>query len=247
MPADARLLLRAAVASSSTSSENGIKDRFASYQPKTKALRCTACDYLIIKHESLWASHAASKSHRNNVATIRREEEEKERVRELQREEEEAAMQEKEEQTATGSKRKERGPDEETTKKAKTIEVNGQSTTADAEWERFQREVLNAATTADQPSSSNYANATIEVRPALNSSYGDNDIDEESDEEENGPLQKVAETEAERRVRLDREDREEILARLEEEQRVQDEADERVSALKSRFEKLKQARAAKKR
>jgi zinc finger protein 830 len=58
---------------------------------------------------------------------------------------------------------------------------------------------------------------------------------------------KVMKTDTQKRARLEREEREEILARFEEEQRVQDEADERVNALKIRLERLKQARLNKKR
>ncbi|KAE8212746.1 hypothetical protein CF327_g3657 [Tilletia walkeri] len=74
MATDARSLLRAAT----SQRRAGIQDRFASYHPTTQALRCAACAYLPIKHESLWSSHASSKSHRVNVARVLSEEKEKE-------------------------------------------------------------------------------------------------------------------------------------------------------------------------
>lgn len=247
MPTDARLLLRAAVASSSAQSlsDGGIKDRFASYHPKTRALRCTACDFLNIKHESLWASHAASKSHRSNVAKLKREEEEKEMER--KRQQQASAIQQEEsvveEVGSLGNKRKERGLEHESSKRAKK---GDRDQAEDLEWERFQREVLDAPSTIEQPSLSTYAEATIEVAPALRPGVNGEIGEEEDEVDEEDMNQQATETDAERRSRLEREDREEILARLEEEQRLQDEADERVSALKNRFEKLKQARAAKK-
>lgn len=245
MPADARALLRAAASSSAQGATEGIKDRFASYHPKTRALRCLACNYLVIKHESLWASHAASKSHRSNAAQVRKSEEEHE---EQQKQQRRAAQVDNVD--GTGGKRKgheeeDQNGDEEAAKRARKSET---AQPVDAEWERFQREVLNAPSAEQQPSLTSYADATIEVGPELRRAHGDDreetrEVEEEEDEEDElGQANKV-ETEAERRTRLEREEREEILARFEEEQRVQDEADERVAALKSRFERLKQARA----
>ena len=242
MPADARALLRAAASSSAQGATEGIKDRFASYHPKTRALRCLACNYLVIKHESLWASHAASKSHRSNAAQVRKTEEEHE---EQQKQQRRAAQVDN--MDGTGGKRKgheeeDQNGDEEAAKRARKSET---AQPVDAEWERFQREVLDAPSAEQQPSLTSYADATIEVGPELRRAPGDDREEaEEEDEEEDEPERaNKVETEAERRARLEREDREEILARFEEEQRVQDEADERVAALKSRFERLKQARA----
>ncbi|KAL9936741.1 hypothetical protein V8E36_004809 [Tilletia maclaganii] len=71
MASDARSLLRAAAQQRKA---DGIQDRYASYHPTTQALRCAACAFLPIKHDSLWSSHASSKSHRNNVARLNSEE-----------------------------------------------------------------------------------------------------------------------------------------------------------------------------
>ncbi|EKC99356.1 hypothetical protein A1Q2_06293 [Trichosporon asahii var. asahii CBS 8904] len=64
--------------------------------------------------------------------------------------------------------------------------------------------------------------------------------------EEKEPTPEPEETEQERRERLAREEKEEIIARLEEEQRAQEDADNRVLALKARMEALKKKREAKK-
>ncbi|CAK9783262.1 hypothetical protein CC85DRAFT_325137 [Cutaneotrichosporon oleaginosum] len=64
------------------------------------------------------------------------------------------------------------------------------------------------------------------------------------DGEEREPTPEPEETEAERRARIAREEREEVLARLEEEQRAQEDADARVDALKARMEALKKKREA---
>lgn len=253
MPADPKLLLRAAVASSSAQgSGDGIKDRFASYHPKTRALRCVACDYLAIKHESLWASHAASKSHRSNVSRVKGEEEAKE-AKLISAKQTQASM--TDEDTIGTNKRKDhedvsgaRQPDEDT-KRIKSSPKRFESGPIDAEWERFQREVLNASSSSNgQAPLSTYANATIEVAPSLKPGINGRETEEpgEDEEEEEVTTLDKTETEAEKRARLEREEREEIIARLEEEQRLQDEADERVNALKNRFERLKQARASKK-
>lgn len=242
MPVDARSLLRAATASSS----EGIKDRFASYHPKTRALRCLACNYLPIKHESLWASHTASKSHRSNVAQVRKkEEEQEEKERRTKNEQAEST----EEPAATGSKRKGEDDVEETDNEekdpAKRARKDPGEAQVDSEWERFQREVLNAPTATQQPAFDSYADATIEVAPEL--IRGINGLEGVDDDEVEEEVEvKVKETDAEKRARLEREEREEILARFEEEQRVQDEADERVSALKDRLQRLRQARNARK-
>lgn len=250
MPADARSLLRAAAAqkraapsssagagasSSSSGGATAIPDRFASYHRKTGALRCLACD-LTIKHESLWASHAASKSHRAKAEEIKRAEAEEAEKKQRKAEEEEAAQRQREAQAAASSssaagKRKgeqfsseDGGQGDQTAKKR--AKINEEQN--DTEWERFQREVMSQASESDaQPDRGLYsAGATIEVAPKLRQvpgraplEDGEEEIEEEAEEEE--------ETEEEKRARLDREEREEIMARFEEEQRIQDEANER--------------------
>lgn len=264
MPADARSLLRAAAAqkrgvglasssaSSSSSSGNAtsttaIPDRFASYHRKTGALRCSACD-LTIKHESLWASHAASKSHRARTDEVRRAEAEQEAraaAAATEREERERVQKEEEERGAqaaatavagssSGAKRKGGGDDDsqrgaDGNAAEKRVRLAGEVESVDPEWERFQREVIAQASESDAHQQADRAiysaNATIEVAPRLRQVPGGADDAEEEAEEEQE--EEEEETEEEKRARLDREEREEILARFEEEQRIQDEANER--------------------
>ncbi|UZJ54047.1 hypothetical protein CBS101457_003367 [Exobasidium rhododendri] len=253
MPVDSRSLLRAASAaasSSALSSQEGIKDRFASYHPTTKLLRCLACQYVVVKHESLWASHTASKSHRSNVAQIRIQEEEN---RERDRQGESKANGQEKATEASGSKRK--GIDDEmgvemNSDAAKRFRNDTRIGEVDTEWEKFQREVLNAPSALRPPPLSTYADATIEVAPELRRGNVNADVDVDADGEEGDEVDEVVvkkrETEVERKTRLEQEEREEILSRFEEEQRVQDEADERVTALRNRLERIKQARSARK-
>lgn len=142
-------------------------------------------------------------------------------------------------------------------RKKSEVETAVPSSGDDDEWALFQREVLSmadqpqgedrsasshpinhtkAASSNDQEPRSRpshapanegaspdaYANATVEVAPQLNKA-GDGTALEGSD----GTATQFEETEAQKRRRRVREDKEEIMARLEEEQRQQDEADER--------------------
>ncbi|CAO1616137.1 unnamed protein product [Sympodiomycopsis kandeliae] len=120
----------------------------------------------------------------------------------------------------------------------------------DDDWLQFQKDILagpsgegtdNTAESGTGPgaktngSASNYSvNATIEAAPQL--VRPDGTADAESDEEE---------TPEEIQARKAQEEREEILARLDEEQRLQDEAQSRVTSLKSRLERIRASRAAK--
>lgn len=101
----------------------------------------------------------------------------------------------------------------------------------DAEWAEFQRTVL-APSRAPAPT---YEHATISAEPELHTQAPD----------------QAEPSEAERRALIDQAAREEILARIEDEQRAQDEAEERyvhihshtsVQSLRARFAKIKQAR-----
>lgn len=250
MPVDARSLLRASTASSASGSHvegapthRAIVDRFASYHPKTRALRCSACDYQIVKHESLWASHTASKTHRSNVQAIKRREEEQAR-----RDAESSAISEK--STAPGKRKQENEQAKEVqevdTMKRARREGAGPSDEAlsqiDSEWERFQAEVLDASANGQSDDSKRYINAgaTIEVEPMLKNQMDDDGVGEDEADE-------LVETPAEKQARLEQEEREDIIARLEEEQRLQEEADERASALRARFEAMRRARGEKRR
>ncbi|PWZ01321.1 hypothetical protein BCV70DRAFT_198747 [Testicularia cyperi] len=249
MPSDARSLLRAAASERARTATLGITDPFASYSG-TGGLRCSACNFLPLKHESLWSAHAASKSHRANAARIREEGKRK------QEQEHEEQLRQAELQRTKDGKRKAIDSDHDdgtsdstdkqdgvTTKKSRTQSIqdaNGAGSVVDAEWEMFkaQMEVPDASA---MDSSSYAADATIEVQPQLRTDDGNADSKDATEDD-----QKIREEqEAEERTRKEQEEKEEIYARFEEEQRLQDEADERVTALKQRLERIKQARLAK--
>ena len=127
----------------------------------------------------------------------------------------------------------------------------GAGTALDAEWAAFERTVLAApaAEVTDDDRRAAFARATVFAEPAP------------AAPNEGMPAQKGTadgtaaaaaaaasevkeETQAERRQRIEREERELIMDRMVEEERAQEEADERVSALKGRLEMLKKRREA---
>lgn len=215
---DARSLLRAAASQREQPPAVGIHDRWASYNAKTGTLRCSACNSAVIKHERLWGAHAASKTHRANVHAIEARE-----ARDTAKEgavPEDVPVDADPEPEAEGLKRKEAEDSEETeSKRTRRDAPEAQAPAVDKEWEEFQRTVLQTAATAPAPApQKNYEHATISVEPELHH------------EQAQGTGEVVEETEEEKRARLDREAREEILSRIEDEQRAQDEADERYVA-----------------
>lgn len=222
MPADARTLLRAAASERAKSNTSGISDPFASYS-STGGLRCSACNYLTIKHESLWGAHALSKSHRANVTRIREEElrqAELQRTKEGKRKAVDAGADIEEHDgplpsNADGGDVKEDAAPE--SNKART------DTAIDPEWELFKSQ-MEAPEPEPDPSASNYsAGAALEAEAQL-ISQDDADLAAAEDGVEEKSKEKI---EAEERARKEQEEREEILSRLEEEQRQQDEADQR--------------------
>ncbi|KAK8849783.1 hypothetical protein IAR55_005119 [Kwoniella newhampshirensis] len=84
--------------------------------------------------------------------------------------------------------------------------------------------------------------ASYEAAPVRNVESENSDANGGAGEQ---TLEEPEETEAERRARLEREEREEIVARLEEEERAQEDADSRVTMLKQRMEMLRKKREAK--
>lgn len=230
--ADARSLLRAA-ATQRAPHAAGITDRWASYHPKTGALRCAACDMVVVKHERLWGAHTASKSHRANVRAMEE--------REAQEQTSDRAVEEPVVHTEQEDTLKRKDADEPDVTGATEVKRTRRETDSetdaapalDKEWEEFQRTVI--APSNAKPSS--YDDATITAAPELV-----RDQVAEAPQEE--------ETEEERRARLEREEREDILARIDAEQRAQAEADERyvfsltrrVLALRARFDRIREAR-----
>ncbi|EPQ28875.1 uncharacterized protein PFL1_03677 [Pseudozyma flocculosa PF-1] len=257
MSSSTRSLFRAAASERKAAGSSGIQDPFASYNPSTGALRCSACNYLAIKHESLWASHASSKSHRTNAARIKAERERQDEAL-LARQSANHEGKRKADDDGYGQPTERgQGTGEGDSKRAKvdteTAAGDAGAEDIDPEWEAFQREIAEAeasATQAADPVQAQYASATIEVEPVIKGRGADaaaaaGTADGEGGEGQDGqPAEE--ETEEERRARREQEEREEIYSRYEEEQRIQDEAEERVSALKAKLERLKAARLAKK-
>lgn len=243
MPVDARSLLRA----SASTSAGAIADRFASYHPKTRALRCSACDFQVIKHDSLWSSHVASKTHRKNTQAIQEKEEEDTLAKQKEIAEQTSVSpvahaespSQKDEVVSGKRKSPSPGEEQEVGKRAKqdtgTSENHG--TYLDSEWARFQQEIASTSNAHQYYSS----DATIEAKPELRQPA------EETEEEEDELPQAKEETPEEKQARLDLEERQDIFSRMEEEQRIQEEADERVRALRNRFEAMRKARADRKR
>ncbi|PWN53828.1 hypothetical protein IE53DRAFT_100833 [Violaceomyces palustris] len=227
MSSDARSLLRKAASERVKSQVGGITDPSASYNVATGALRCSACNFLPIKHESLWSSHAASKSHRSNVQKTRsqglgnaREDNASDRDHRPKRKahDSDASV-----QISTSQKEEDR----EAPKKMRTgaYPTNEGDTLVDSEWELFQQSLKKAekayvAPSPPVPSSTSYESATIEAGPVLKE-------DRATNSEKDVPKLQDEETAEEKQLRLEREEKEEIYARFEEEQRLQDEAYER--------------------
>ncbi|EST04685.1 hypothetical protein PSEUBRA_005961 [Kalmanozyma brasiliensis GHG001] len=247
MPTDARSLLRAAANERAKASATGISDPFASYS-STGGLRCSACKYLTIKHESLWGAHVLSKSHRSNVARIREEElsqAELQRTKDGKRKAQDAPAQDdhREALAASTTNADDRNADAASgSKKARvdTDQENDIAPSVDPEWELFKAQLESAEPGQGPAAETNSAGAALEAEAQLisNDDAGRNDGTVGNDAEE----LTIEEVQAQERARKEQEEREEILSRLEEEQRQQDEADQRVSALKQRLQRIKQAR-----
>lgn len=222
MPSDTRSLLRAAANERAKSSSSGISDPFASYS-STGGLRCSACNFLGIKHESLWGAHALSKSHRANVARMRDEElrqAELQRTKDGKRKADESEMSPSQDDASLPTSRAAADTSE-------TIDDGPEIKKAriDPEWELFKSQMETSAD-EDEPSRQGYsAGSALEAEAQL-ISHDANDGPRAGQDDEL-ELKSAEELAAEERARKEQEEREEILSRLEEEQRQQDEADQR--------------------
>lgn len=224
MSADARILLRAAANERAKTSASGISDPFASYSA-SGGLRCSACNYLTIKHESLWGAHVLSKNHRSNVARIREEEL---RQAEIQRTKDGKRKAENSEPSLNQGKGANTTADVGTGQddaEPESKKVRTEPTYNDSEWELFKSEMEASEPRADEPVESYGAGAALEAEAQLisrdNTDLKAVGVGDEAEEKT------VEEIEATERARKEQEEREEILARMEEEQRQQDEADQR--------------------
>ena len=243
---DARALLRATKQSLNSSSRAGpataagtITDRFASYNTQTGALRCSACQYLTIKHEALWSAHVSSKSHRANAAALIKKEAEEAAAaaKDARAQEEEARPAALTSSTSIGKRKAQDGQgegDEEqnsgTTngaadaKKARTATGDP---ALEEEWQRFQQEVLSTTDGGNTDVYRLHAAATISAEPVLIKPLAAEDDEDIAGEAETEVSKTQQEIEEEQRRQKEAEEKEEILERVEEEVRIQQESDER--------------------
>lgn len=184
-----------------------------------------------------------SKSHRANVTQIREEElrrAELQRTKDGKRKASDAApeLDESGDADATSPDADDAVPG---SKRPRTDlnEASAKSTTIDPDWELFKSQMESTETEQDASNQTTEAGAALEAEAQLIShdELGSGDAGADAVEEKS-----AEELEAEERARKEQEEREEILSRMEEEQRQQDEADSRVSALKQRLQRIKQAR-----
>ncbi|KAJ7726056.1 hypothetical protein DFH07DRAFT_246031 [Mycena maculata] len=254
--ADVRALLKA------KRQEVQIDHPLASYS--NGQLRCVACGP--VKHASAWQGHLGSKLHRTTVARLKEEERLREAQRIKQEEEEQHvshAKRKAEEQDSDSdmeSKRRKledpssqfpadffsdpsRAPlppqsdDEEDEDKPPAIQpVSAPATSMDAEWERFQRDVVNATDHRET-----YENATIMAEPVFASETPEGFPPQQGD---GAPDQANKLEEEEARRRKEQDERELIMDRLLDEERAQEEADMKVTVMKNRLDALMRKRNA---
>ncbi|KAJ7637581.1 hypothetical protein DFH06DRAFT_1218551 [Mycena polygramma] len=252
--ADVRALLKA------KRQEARISHPLASYANKGQ-LRCVACGP--VKHASAWEGHLGSKLHRTTVARLKEEERLREVERLRQEEEEQARV------SNGKRKAEEQDSDSDTEAKRRRVDDDAsgafpadffsdpsraplpppsddeddpppaQSTALDAEWERFQRDVVNAPDAQDTARDA-YDNATIMAEPEIvvDTFEGFPTQQSETAAEPN----KLDEEHARRQKEQD--ERELIMDRLLDEERAQEEADMKVTMMKNRLEALMRKRSA---
>ncbi|KAF7327552.1 hypothetical protein MKEN_00334200 [Mycena kentingensis (nom. inval.)] len=246
--ADVRALLKA------KRQEAQISHPLATYS--NGQLRCIACGP--VKHASAWEGHVGSKLHRTNVARLREEErkaderrriaeEEEERARSIANGKRKADTQDMDDADAESKRRKVDNtfPADFFSDPSRDLPVTAEddeqpqaaSSSIDAEWERFQRDVVNA-TDAQEAQRETYESATVMAEPELVADNMEGLPGQEEEEE--------AKPKDEEQLRREREqdERELIMDRLLEEERAQEEADMKVTILRNRMEALMRKRKA---
>lgn len=259
--ADVRALLKA------KRQEAKITHPLASY--KNGRLKCFACG-TPVKHASAWEGHLGSKAHRTNVVRLRdeeklkgaqREKEEREQLEQLARGKRKAEEQDSESESDEGETKKRklgdaaagfptdffsdpsvRGaqlPPDSDEEEEEDMVVNPPLPVArsaiDLEYEHFQRELLEAPDHRET-----YERATVFAEPEAAPEVPEGFPQEEEVASE--VPSKVSQEEARRRK--EQEERELIMDRLLDEERAQEEADMKVSVMKSKLEALKKKREA---
>jgi len=114
--------------------------------------------------------------------------------------------------------------------------VGGPAASLDSEWERFQRDVVNAPDLRDT-----YENATIMAEPELASDMFEGFPPQQT---EDAPVEPSKLDSEEIRRQKEQEERELIMDRLLDEEQAQEEADMKVTMLKNRMEALMRKRSA---
>ncbi|KII84459.1 hypothetical protein PLICRDRAFT_366122 [Plicaturopsis crispa FD-325 SS-3] len=223
-------------------------------------LRCAVCAS-VVKHASAWEGHIGSKAHRTNVARLREEERAKEEqaLRGGSKRKAEEASSDSDESKRRRTVRENtssnpadafpsdffsdstRAPLPPTSDDSEDESVPQASTAPgapppgiDEEWERFTQAVINAP---DQRET--YERATVFAEPQVASETPEGFPLLQADVAEVEP-NKLTEEEARRKKEED--ERELIMDRLLDEERAQEEADMKVTVMKSRLEALKKRR-----
>ncbi|KAJ7158932.1 hypothetical protein C8R46DRAFT_405088 [Mycena filopes] len=247
--ADVRALLKA-----KRHQEAPVSHPLASYN--NGQLRCIACGP--VKHASAWSGHLQSKLHRTTVARLKEEERlrEADRIRE-QEEEQQARVSGKrkaeEPDSESDTEPKRRKVDDGPASSAFPTDFFSDPSRAplpppsddeddehnpvvapdpsiDAEWERFQRDVVNAPDSRDA-----YENATIMAEPELASDTFEGFPPKETD---GAPAEPDKMDLEQARRKKEQDERELIMDRLLDEEQAQEEADMKVTMMKNRMEAL---------
>jgi len=232
-------------------------------------LRCSVCE-TNIKHPSAWDGHLGSKTHRTNAARVREEEK---RRKELELEEEAKRLKRKAPEdgmdegfTSTAKKSRvasapqsstlnlpsdffsdpsrvplasfnDSDDEDETGEAAATTKPTdgGRDSTLDQEWLQFQQSVINAPGN----DAATYDRATIFSEPVLIS-----DPSEGFPTHDDAHASPVTKVDGDERRQKDQEERELIMDRLMDEERAQEEADMKVTIMKSKLAALRKKREA---
>ncbi|EPS93609.1 hypothetical protein FOMPIDRAFT_1135842 [Fomitopsis schrenkii] len=263
---DARTLLRA------KRQEVRVNHPLASYTPSGQ-LRCLACG-ISIKQGTSWEGHIGSKPHRTSAVRLREEEQRRAQEEELQRQKRKASEEQSDEEGEAKRRRVEDNDDDdeppaasahggfpadffsdssrappppsedEDDEDADAPGSGAPATTAgapaksaiDEEWARFEAAVVNAPDAHET-----YERATIMAEPVLAPEVPEGFPPQAADGED-----AVVVDEGELRRRKEQDDRELIMDRLLEEERAQEEADAKVTLLKSRLDAIRRQREARK-
>lgn len=211
-----------------------ISHQYARYNKSN--LSCSLCGLQL--KEVQWSSHLISKAHRNNVIRdTKLQEEAQERGRGKRKHE-----QDEQEDVGDSAGKKSKSnlpadffadPSQAPAPRSPSPELQPEGETPaeeeelDDEWRAFEASLGLSGDSPPPPNPISTAAATFKAAPVLYE-FGAPKVIEEG-EEEGGELEGEEETEEERRERLDLEEREEIMERIREEERVQAEADEKVN------------------